>query len=282
LIGPGRLGQALGRLLSQAGFSVGWVAARRLESARRAVRFIGKGRPAALRRLEELAGAKVVLVTTADSAIQVVAQRLAALPTGWRGAVALHTCGSLDASVLEPLRQRGAFAGSIHPFQTVPNREAGVRNLVGAYWGLEGDPEAVRLARRWVKALGGVALGIRSQHKTLYHAAAVMSCGAVVALMDQSARMLRRAGVPPKMAKAILGKFVAETASNFAQVGARRSLTGPAARGDWETLGRHQAVLQREFPAVVPLYQELVRAMARLATKRKDAGGLSGPQARTR
>jgi len=63
----------------------------------------------------------------------------------------------------------------------------------------------------------------------------------------------------------MLGKFVSETVNNFAESGGRKSLTGPAVRGDWATLQRHIAQLQRFAPEVIPAYVELVDLMLGVA-----------------
>ncbi|MGD0695656.1 MAG: Rossmann-like and DUF2520 domain-containing protein [Terriglobia bacterium] len=271
IIGPGRLGQALGRLLAEAGFPIRLVAARRLSAARRAARFIGSGHPVGLNS-PELPRASVIFITTSDAAVAPVAERLAALSDDWSGRVVLHTSGSLPASVLAPFKKRGAAIGSLHPFQTIPSPAAGVQNLRNGYWAIEGDPEALRLAKRVVKALGGVAFLIPAANRVLYHAAAFVVCPTIVTLMDWSARLLARSKVPHKVIRPMLYRFVAETIKNFADFGGPKSLTGPAARGDWPVLRRHLAELHREFPDTVPLYKELVRAMIRLAGKRAPRG----------
>ena len=267
IVGPGRVGQALAKLLAGAGVPVRYVVARRIAAARRAVRFIGSGKAVSLRD-PRLAEASVIILTTADSAIREVARNLAGLRRDWSGKVALHACGSLPASVLQPLGGRGAAIGSLHPFQTIPNPRAGIRNLQKCYWGIEGDAAARRIAARYVKALDGVAFRIKPSAKTLYHLAAFLVCPTVVTLMDRSDRLLRRSGVPAKIARPMLAGFVAETAMNFSKLGGRRALTGPAARGDWRPLERHLAALRRASPEAVQLYRELVRAMLRLAARR--------------
>jgi predicted short-subunit dehydrogenase-like oxidoreductase (DUF2520 family) len=267
LVGPGRIGQALGRLLANAGASIDWIAARRLSAARNAARFIGAGHAVALGSAE-LNRARVLLITTSDSALPEVARSLAGQRANWKGCVVLHTSGAWpgggDSSVLQPLRRRGASAGSLHPLQTVPGREAGVRNLIGCSWAVEGDAGAVRLARGWVRLLRGTVLKIDSQHKAAYHAAAVMACGGVVALMDAAERLMISAGVPPAHVRKMLGRFVAETAMNFEKLGARSALTGPAVRGDWATIRKHRAALRRHAACLAPLYRELLRAMMRI------------------
>jgi predicted short-subunit dehydrogenase-like oxidoreductase (DUF2520 family) len=267
IIGPGRLGQALGRLLAASRVPIAWIAARDLAAARLAARFIGRGKPLRLSD-PELTKASIFLLTTTDSALAEVAQELAKQGSGkrpWRGKVVLHTCGSLPSTVLRPLKLRGAAIGSLHPYQTVPSPQAGVRNLRGCFWGVEGDRQAQQVARRWVKLLAGVAFPIRPQGKTIYHLSAFLVSPTLVTLMEQSTRLLKEAGVPPGIARPMLRQFVVETAKNFSELGARRALTGPAVRGDWTTIGRHLAVLRRSAPDFVPVYLTLLQAMLRLA-----------------
>ena len=135
------------------------------------------------------------------------------------------------------------------------------------------------MAARWVKALGGIAFPIRPEKKILYHAAAFMVCPTLVTLMDQSTRFLALSGVPDKIARPMLARFVTETVKNFVELGGQKALTGPASRGDWQIIRRHLGALRRDFPGTVPLYQELLRAMLRLAGKRAPAG-LTGTRRR--
>lgn len=267
IVGPGRLGQALGRLLAQAGVPIDLVVARQVSRARQAVRFIGAGTAAALGD-PRLSRADVILLTTTDAAIEPVAQDLAASGADWRGKVVLHTCGSLPSWVLRPLARRGAAIASIHPFQTIPNPATGVRNLAGCYWAIEGDTRARAVGTRIVRRLGGKPFPIRPARKVLYHASAFLVCPTLLVLLDQSERLLKLAGVPSRVARPMLAGFVRETVGNFAKLGARRSLTGPAVRGDWPTIENHLRDLRRYAPEGLAVYRELLRAIVRLAGRR--------------
>lgn len=270
IIGPGRIGQALGHLLVRGGVTIGRVAARRLAGARQAAKFIGAGRAVALESAE-LAQARVLLITTSDAALLPVAEKLAALRNSWKGSVVLHASGAWPAggthSVLAPFRTRGASAGSLHPLQTVPSREAGVRNLAGCSWALEGDRAALQLARRWVRMLGGSAFMVDPDRKAAYHAAAVIACGGVVTLMETSRRLLEQCGVAPKTARKMLQSFVSATAKSYTELGSPRALTGPAVRDDWTTISRHIAALREAYPDAVSLYRELTSQMLALTGK---------------
>lgn len=267
IVGPGRLGQALGRLLNCAGFSVQFVVSRRLAAAQRATRFIGSGRPVTL-DLAELNEARVFLLTVSDGAIAPVAEHLAAGLGRWRGKVVLHTCGSLPSSVLAPLGEKGAAIGSLHPYQTIPSPAAGTRNLRNCFWAIEGDPAARRVAERWVRALGGTAFTVRPADKILYHASAFLVCPTLVALMDFSQSLLRQCGVGEKISRPMLARFVAETVESYRKLGARGALTGPVARGDWESVRQHLKALKRHAPEVVPAYKALLRPMLKLAGRK--------------
>ena len=275
IVGPGRMGQALGRLLALAEVPVLFVAARRASTARRAVRFIGSGRPLTVGpSAAALTQASLILLTTSDGAVALVAKDIAGLAEDWSGHVVLHTCGSLPSSALLPLKRKGAPVGSMHPFQTVPSARAGVRSLKGCYWGVEGDAQARKVAGRLVRLLGGVEFSVRPDRKTLYHAAAFLSCPTIVTLMECSRLLLQKSGVPARVARPMLAKFVAEAARNFADLGARRALTGPAVRADWTTIRRHLTALRRSSPRTVPVYRALVRAMLQLAGRQRPPRGL--------
>lgn len=269
IVGPGRLGQAMGKLLLQAGVPITFVAARKLERARTAVRFIGGGEAVSLKD-GRLADADIILMATADSALGPVAHQLAGRQEGWSGKVVLHVCGSVPASILDPFKSRGASIASVHPYQTIPSPTAGVRNLPGGFWAVEGDRKAVAVARRWVKLLSGTAFALRPENKPLYHLSAFLVCPTVVSLMDCSERILKQAGVPKKVIRPMLGNFVSETVRNFVEFGGRKSLTGPAVRGDWSTLEKHVTELQRFAPEVIPAYIELLNLMLRLAGSSPD------------
>jgi predicted short-subunit dehydrogenase-like oxidoreductase (DUF2520 family) len=264
IVGPGRVGQAMGRLLVEAGVPIKYVAGQKTARARHAASFVGGAAGLSLKD-RRAADVDVILITTSDTALSEVAEQIAQYRKDWSGRMVIHTCGSLPASVLEPFRKRGASVASMHPYQTVPDAFTGVRSLPGSFWALEGDPEAVELARRWVAKLNGIAIDIKPENKPLYHLSAFLVCPTVVTLMDCSERLLEKSGVPRKYARQMLGKIISETARNFVDLGTRRSLTGPAVRGDWATLERHVTQLKREAPEVIPAYIEMVDLMLRVA-----------------
>ncbi len=255
MIGAGRLGPALARLLVEAGEPVAAIASRTPEHARRAAAFAGGGVRAA--PLEELPGiAGRVLIVVSDAAIAEVAERLA--EAGFAGGAALHCCGSVGPEPLAPLDAAGASCGVLHPLQTVPSPEEGVKTLRGIYWSITGEGEAAAWAGRIVGLLDGHAVTIPASARPLYHAAAVTACNLFIALEDAALAMLERAGVPRREALAALSPIVTLTCRNIFRLGPEAALTGPISRGDRETVARHLEAM-RLLPATI---QDVFRAGA--------------------
>ncbi len=88
-------------------------------------------------------------------------------------------------------------------------------------------------------ALGGRAVEVEDGNRTSYHAAATIAANHLVALIGQVERVAATIGLP---LEAFAGLLHAATDDALA-LGPRRALTGPAARGDWDTVERHRSAL---------------------------------------
>src|SRR5687767_8340398 len=154
IIGAGRLGTTLALALDRKGYLIRSLVARRRQSARRAADLLNKDvQVLAAKQLASLRPADVVLITTPDDQIAGVAEELShvALPK----AVVLHTSGALSVEVLAPLRKKGWQTGSIHPLLSISDTGENDAGLRGAFWSVEGDKAAVRLAKSIVADLDG-------------------------------------------------------------------------------------------------------------------------------
>src|SRR6266513_2008589 len=92
---------------------------------------------------------------------------------GWR--VLLHTSGAMDAAVLDAVHERGATVGSMHPPQSFNG--VSVPSLEGKVFTIEGETQAVRVARQIARSLGGLPVRISGSKKLLYHTTAAMAAG---------------------------------------------------------------------------------------------------------
>jgi predicted short-subunit dehydrogenase-like oxidoreductase (DUF2520 family) len=268
IIGAGRLGTALAIALSGEGYPIGSLVARRRESARRAASLLDvPTRVLVLKQLADGPAPELLLIATPDDQIASVAAGLTKVE--WdtkRKPIALHTSGALSAEVLSPLADQGWSIGSIHPLISVSESRAGARLFPGAYWCVEGDKRAVRFAKSLVQDLDGKSFSITSSKKPLYHAAAVMASGNMVALFDVALEMLGQCGVAHKQAQRILLPLLASTVDNLEDRDPVHALTGTFSRGDVETVKRHLEALRGNTEAL-ELYRLLGRRSLKLAAK---------------
>ena len=264
IIGSGRLGTALALALASKGYRLKSLVARTPQSARRAAGLLSRTvQVLATKNLASLLPAEVFLITVPDDQIAGVAVELSSLVLdGKRRPTALHTSGALSAEVLTPLRDKGWQTGSLHPLISISASDS---TVYGAYWSIEGDPPAVRLAKAIVQDLAGKSFSIRSEDKPLYHAAAVMSSGNVVALFDVALEMLAECGLDRKTARNILLPLIASTVRSLEAKDPAQALTGTFSRGDVETVKRHVAALkQKQLIDALDLYRALGKRSLKL------------------
>ncbi len=254
------MGRALGRRLHELGWRVGGVTGRSISTARAAVRAIGAGQPLDA-PTHQVLNSRVVLITTPDGAIESVAKNLAQLGgSEWSGKVVLHTSGSLDSSVLQPLADLGAATGSMHPMQTFSNQN--LPDLANCIFGIDGSPAALQVARKIIHQMGGVAVRLSGANKAAYHAAGSFACVYVLALMETATRLLMTQGFKRRQAMRALLPLVRQTLDNFESVGPLAAWTGPLSRGDFSTIERHVKALGDFEPEYLEAYKTLSRLTA--------------------
>lgn len=204
----------------------------------------------------------VLLFAVPDSALAEVVHDVQNVGEAPPGCVALHLSGALSTDVLAPLHAVGYGVGSLHPLQTVADPWFSWHRLTGIAFAVSGDPAGVRTALRLVNLLEGKALVIPPNMRPIYHAAAVMASNHVVAVVAAACRLLEQAGVNAEDTLGALLPLVEGTIDNLRHLGIPAALTGPVARGDVDTIRLHLARLSAEDRA---LYSALGLEVLRLA-----------------
>jgi predicted short-subunit dehydrogenase-like oxidoreductase (DUF2520 family) len=245
IVGSGRLGTALGIALSRVGCNVLAVVSRTKSKSRKAARLIGPSVVALdARGLDEIPPSDALLITTPDDSIKMIAGKLASIskPSSKRR-VALHASGALSSEVLSSLRGCGYSIGSMHPLSPISDPVSGADALGSAYFCIEGDAAAVRMARRLVRAIGANHFSIDVRDKAAYHAAAMMAAGHVVALFDMAIEIMMECGLDKHTAQKVLVPLTSATVKSLERKSPSLALTGSFARADIETVKKHLAAL---------------------------------------
>jgi predicted short-subunit dehydrogenase-like oxidoreductase (DUF2520 family) len=257
ILGAGRVGRALGRLLNERGWRILVVAARSEAAARKAAKFIRAGRPFAGISHHALA-AKIILISVPDDAIPEIAAKLARIGgQQLRGKIVLHTSGACDASALQPVRAFGAFAASMHPMQTFNG--VSVPPIEGKIFAIEGDAPAVRIARSIARSLGGIPVNITAEKKPLYHAAGAFAAGLVLALEEAGVQMLKTSGLPQREALYALLSLSRQVLEHYEKLGPHKAWTGPLSRGDYGVVAANEEAIAHYHPEFLEAYQAVSR-----------------------
>ena len=195
-------------------------------------------------RLGEV-GPELVLLCVPDRAIAEVAQEIPLGP--W----VAHVSGATPLAALAPHERRFG----LHPLQSF-SKSRGPEQLDGAWAAVTaGSPEALRVAIWLAETLGLRPFELEEASRGAYHAGAAIASNYLVTLRAAARSLLEAAGAPPDALDPLIGGVVD---GGF-------ELTGPIARGDWETVERHLEVIRAERPELEGLYLALAEATARVA-----------------
>ncbi len=279
IIGAGKVGSVLGRVLVERGHRVICVVSRTARSAREAGRFLR------CRRTSTVLPAippetNLILITTPHDAVRTVAHDLAlvdGLP--FRRIAVCHASGMLSAAVLSPLADLGATVFSFHPLQTFPRDFTPAKILPtvsGIAYGVDGPPRGLRTARRLARELGGTVIEIRPELRELYHAACVVASNHLTTMLAVVERMFAAVAGDRKRFYPVFRPILEATLRNSGLTSPAEALSGPIARGGTATVARHLDVIAREVPEILPYFAAVSLETVRLA---RVKGSITAAQA---
>lgn len=178
-----------------------------------------------------LAEADLYLISVSDNAVADVAKSLQ-IP---ENAVVAHTAGCCPMDALAPHAHRAVF----YPFQTF---SAGRKvDFTEGYIFVEGATDlALQTIEKAARALTKNVLPADSARRAVIHLSGVFACNFANAMYANAAEVLEKEGLPFD----IVAPVIAETAKKAIESkNPAQSQTGPARRGDSQTLDRHRAML---------------------------------------
>ena len=192
---------------------------------------------------------ELVLLCVPDRAIAEVAAEIS--PGPW----VTHVSGATPLAALDPHERRFGM----HPLMSF-SKTLGAPQLAGQLDGAwaavtaESD-EARRAGFELAEILGLLPFELDDAARAAYHAGAAIASNYLVTLRLAAGSLFEAAGAPPEALDPLM-RGVIETGFE---------LTGPIARGDWETVERHLAVIRAERPELEELYLVLAAETAKIA-----------------
>jgi predicted short-subunit dehydrogenase-like oxidoreductase (DUF2520 family) len=270
IIGCGHLGRSLAKLWStHQCFEIGGVLNRSIESAIVATDFIQAG--VALSRLNEMSPAEVYLIATPDNEIINSFQSLLDSALLKPGDILFHCSGALSSEVFNIAREQGIFICSVHPVKSFADPASAVESFIGTYCSVEGDPQALDIIQAAIQCIGGRIFHIQAESKIHYHAASVMVCNYLTALMEVGIQTYQKSGLDRDIAMEVMQPMVRETLNNIFQMGTIDALTGPVARGDDMVVENQLRALSQWKPEYASLYARLGEVALQLSEQKGHA-----------
>jgi predicted short-subunit dehydrogenase-like oxidoreductase (DUF2520 family) len=187
-----------------------------------------------------VADSDFVFIAVQESRIRAAAQFISehAAP---QGKVFFHTANSLTSDELRPLQKAGAHVASFSPLQTFIHFCQEDELFSGSSFLLEGNPAAVRLARRIAAKLHARVLLVDKRDKMYFHMAAIAAANFLIANLKFADRQLQKTAGRPGLE--ILFPLLDQTLSNVKKYGWQEALSGPLQRSESWLLVKHCRML---------------------------------------
>jgi predicted short-subunit dehydrogenase-like oxidoreductase (DUF2520 family) len=268
IIGAGKLGTNLGYALVQSGHRITAISDKNLSSAKESQQLIDQGDATDDNRSAARHGQWIILAVP-DDAIEPVAEELADSKINWQNKFVFHCSGLYTTEALKSLEKRGALVASIHPVQSFPQKIPDPRIFKDIFFGLEGKPEALKLAKGIARQLGSKFFILEPDDKPLYHSACSIASNFLVTLLDTATQLLSQAGLDDSMASRVLMPLVQGTLQNVNKFNAETALTGPVARGDHHSIAKHLEALQK-LPDLHGLYKTMAKQSLQIAKRERS------------
>lgn len=212
----------------------------------------------------------LLFLAVPDSAIGPMAERLS-LTGRWEGTTVVHCSGAMPASLLQPLKSKGAAIAAFHPVQTF-TPGSGPETFRHIWISLQGDHDAVKRLEPVVTELGARVLSVDEAGKLKLHLAAVFISNYLAGLMEAAGEIVGDVIGPSVNIEEVLGPIHASAASNIVLSDRHQALTGPILRGDSETVRRHLDALKGK-PDLIQLYARLGLYTLRVAKAVRNEPG---------
>jgi len=227
----------------------------------------------------------IIFITTPDDIISIIDKELSKFDL--KDKSVCHCSGSLKSNVLSNVKSAGALIYSVHPIFAFSNKNINISDLEKIYFSIEGDnldseyDSNLNETSMYTSDLMIISLIKKLPNKyfirdkessSKYHLSNVIVSNLVLSLIEIGTGYLESFNLSEEEALEAIKPLVYGNINNIFEKGFLNSLTGPAARGDLETIKKHKAVISKEHEK---LYDILSLNLLELASERENAEKLN-------
>ena len=256
----------LGRYFTQKGIQISGYYGRNINNASKAAKITNSKLYTNYEKI--IKDSDILFITTSDDIISIVDREISKFDL--KNKSVCHASGSLKSTLLSNAKLSGALIYSIHPMFAFSNKNIPISELEKIYFSIEGDintqinddiPVIALL-----NSLGNKYFVRDLKDSATYHLANVFVSNLVLSLLDIGTGYLKTLGLSEEDAFEALFPLIEGNIKNIQENGFVNSLTGPAARGDVETIKKHLEALNNEDKC---LYNSLSLNLLKLVGMRK-------------
>ncbi len=191
----------------------------------------------------------VLFVTVRDEAIRSVAGRLKSIVAGG-DMIVVHCSGGAPLNELEELGKR---IGVFYPMQTVSRNRSVDYSDVPIF--LEGNSDVLRTLEPLARSISSSVYVMSSENRLKVHVGAVFMSNFV----NYFARCAEQLVADLELDHKIYLPLIQETVDKLRRMSPKAAQTGPARRGDRETILKHFSLLESVDPELAGLYHAVSR-----------------------
>ena len=261
-IGPGKVGVNLGRYFTHKGIKISGFYGNNSKEASEITN------SKSYDNYEEIIkDSNILFITTPDDIISIIDREISKFDL--KNKSICHASGSLKSTILSNAKLSGALIYSIHPMFAFSNKNIQITELENIYFSIEGDlnTEAIKdiPVIELMKILGNKYFQRNLEDSSTYHLANVFVSNLVLSLLEIGTSYLRKLGLSEEDSLNALFPLIQGNIDNIHANGFVKSLTGPAFRGDINTIKKHLEALRKEDTDV---YNSLSLNLLKLARKK--------------
>lgn len=262
-VGAGNVAHHLANYFYEYGHRIEAVAARSWDSAAALAHRVG-AEP--LESVEDMpTDLDFIIIATSDSAVPEVAEKLPA-----SNAVVVHTSGSVP---LEALSGRHRRAAVLYPFQTF-SKDIWVHLLYVPFFIEASNDDTYRSIKALAEQITSDIRYADSAARTRIHLAGVLTSNFPIYLMEMAREELAKANLPLSITRQLMEASI-EKAYKASPLDA---LTGPARRGDTETIARQALSIENKADkaAYEALSEAILKRFGHLTTENHNVPETNG------